>query len=440
VWLDLNTTSFFLLIFNLPPLQVCFLLGEIKKKCSDKTRNFKEMWEDDRKKHLWDQKNKLAVEKLTEKNLPTTVLERKMAYYKQMISEFDEMPSERNAFFLSVSFSSVIDAFKNQAKEWLDKHGSVLKTMGERELLQIRREIEDYKEKLKEEPSVLEDLKVLLNTIAEIKNVTMIMEFRISDVMEKFRTLKMYHQTIESDKMEEALQLENRWKELVSEAKWKDYRLVEVKKHFAKITKDEVYTFKSQLKGLEQDYKLHGPGAPETTLDKGLELLEHYRQMTSELNKKKDELVLAEKLFNLDISTFPELVYIENENKKVKKLYDEYREIKQSITDWSAMLWSKLDSDLLKTGSERFDKRRRVLEPEFKEHPTFQKLAAKIIEFKQSIPLIQMLKGASITERHWEKLMKETKQKFELNIKTITLEQVWHCSMKIYHLNILNKA
>jgi dynein heavy chain len=44
------------------------------------------------------------------------------------------MPKERNAYFISVSFSSVISSFKNQAKEWLDKHGSVLRTLGEREL------------------------------------------------------------------------------------------------------------------------------------------------------------------------------------------------------------------------------------------------------------------------------------------------------------------
>jgi len=56
--------------------------------------------------------------------------------------------------------------------------------------------------------------------------------------------------------------------------------------------------------------------------------LSFYRDLTAEYNKKKDELVLAEKLFNLEISTFPELVAIESENRKLKRLYDEYREIK----------------------------------------------------------------------------------------------------------------
>ncbi len=32
----------------------------------------------------------------------------------------------------------------------------------------------------------------------------MIMEFKIVDVQEKFRTLKMYNQNVEHDKMEEA--------------------------------------------------------------------------------------------------------------------------------------------------------------------------------------------------------------------------------------------
>jgi dynein heavy chain len=52
----------------------------------------------------------------------------------------------------------------------------------------------------------------------------------------------------------------------------------------------------------------------------------------------------------------------------------------------------------------------------------FEKLSKVIKDFKDSVPLIEKLKGSSISERHWEKLMKETGQNFELNVKTITLE------------------
>lgn len=386
--------------------QISFIIGDIKNKCSDKARNFKEMWEDDRKKHLWDKKNKLSVDKLIDKNPSTTLLELKMSYYNNMKLEYDEMPKERNAFFISVSFNNVIESFKSQAKDWLDRHGAILKIMGERELIQIKKEIEDYHEKLREETNVIDDLKSILNIIAEINNSTMIMEFRISDVMEKYRTLKMYNQNVEPEKMDEAFSLEEKWEELVKEAKLKDHKLLHVKKHFAKETKEEVLAFKSELKGIYQEYKLNGPGANETSLDKGLELLNFYQQLCAEKNKKKDALVLAEKLFNLDISTFPELVAIDEENKKLMKLYDVYKDIKQNIGEWSGMIWSKLDSDILKEGGDNFEKKRKRLANDYSEHPTYIKLAAKITGFRDSIPLIQKLKTGSITERHWEKLMK----------------------------------
>ncbi len=74
----------------------------------------------------------------------------------------------------------------------MDKHGNVLKALGMRELEGIKKEIDDYREQLLVQPKDIEDLKKLLNLIQEIKNMTMNMEFKMGDVTEKFRTLKMY--------------------------------------------------------------------------------------------------------------------------------------------------------------------------------------------------------------------------------------------------------
>jgi len=79
------------------------------------------------------------------------------------------------------------------------------------------------------------------------------------------------------------------------------------------------------------------------------------------LNARKDDLVLAEKLFNLPISTFKELVDIESENKKLGVLYDVYRDFKNRQTDWSNILWAKLDAENLRVGAEEFDKKRKKL-------------------------------------------------------------------------------
>ena len=78
----------------------------------------------------------------------------------------------------------------------------------------------------------------------------MVMEFKIGDVTEKFRTLKMYHQNVEADKMDEAFNLLERWNELVWDAKRKDFKLNEKKKEFAEVTKDQVKQLRETIKSI----------------------------------------------------------------------------------------------------------------------------------------------------------------------------------------------
>lgn len=210
-----------------------------------------------------------------------------------------------------MSFATVIKTFKNQAQSWVDRYGDVLKVIAIKGLEGIQKTISDYNEKIDESPQTIDELKALLNQIAEVKTVSMMMEFKIADVVEKFRTLQMYNQPVEAEKVAEAFGLEKLWEDLVVKASGKDADLKSSKELFAKETEEDVAEFKKGLVVLYQQYKAEGPSSPQTDLDDGLRLIEYYKERTLELNKRKEELVLAEKLFNLSISSFPELVNID---------------------------------------------------------------------------------------------------------------------------------
>ena len=65
--------------------------------------------------------------------------------------------------------------------------------------------------------------------------------------------------------------------------------------------------------------------------------------------------------------------------------------------------------------------------------PPFKKLKQTIVGFKESLPLIQMLKHPSVQERHWKRIMEETgKDLGEINLKTITLAKVFELELQ-YH-------
>ena len=192
--------------------------------------------------------------------------------------------------------------------------------------------------------------------------------------------------------------------------------------------------FKTALAELHQQYKAEGPSSPNTDLDDGLKLIEFFKERSLELNKRKEELVLAEKLFDLSISSFPELVAIDEENKNLQPLYDLYKEVKGIIKDYSATLWMKLDAEQLQKAIDKlYNQMRRKLSQKYSpEHPVYRQLNERILAFKNSIPLIILLKNGSITDRHWGKLMSLTGKKFEASIKTMTLSQVFDMKLEKY--------
>lgn len=73
------------------------------------------------------------------------------------------------------------------------------------------------------------------------------MQFRISEMVEKFRTLMLYKENVDPAVLEQAFSLEQKWKELVSDAKHKDSQLDVNKQKFAKETQLEVLEFKKAL-------------------------------------------------------------------------------------------------------------------------------------------------------------------------------------------------
>jgi len=64
-------------------------------------------------------------------------------------------------------------------------------------LAAIMDQTEGYNKELIKEIHQKETLQELLEVIAEIKNISMEMEFRITEVQEQYRVLKMYEYPIE---------------------------------------------------------------------------------------------------------------------------------------------------------------------------------------------------------------------------------------------------
>lgn len=142
------------------------------------------------------------------------------------------------------------------------------------------------------------------------------MEFRIVEVQEQFRVLDMYEYEIEEEVKKDVEGLMSQWEQLLEYADKTNFGVNDFKKNFAEVTKQDVETFKMKILEEHAEYVAKGPGVSANTLEEGVELLNASKEKIRQFNKTREENVLAEKLFNLPISKFPELIMMEEANKK----------------------------------------------------------------------------------------------------------------------------
>jgi dynein heavy chain len=260
-----------------------------------------------------------------------------------------------------------------------------------------------------------------------------------------------------------AADIEGNWQKLLSKAKQRDGELVITKQKFTEVTRAQIRKFQEDVAQFRERFDLTGPGAPDMDLDDGLNAmkvrvplppcarnahphlpivaavrthaLQSFRNELKQLVKERDQLLLTEKLFDLEPASFSDLYYVEDEMNKLAQLYDLYTKQKESVKKWSNMLWAELEVSLcwslrllvarrllaaclflqigtLTHGIASYTKQMQRMPAPLKKSPVFKRLQNKINGFKESIPQIQNLKSDALRKRHWADLMKLTKVRF----------------------------
>lgn len=239
----------------------------------------------------------------------------------------------------------------------------------------------------------------------------------------------MFDYEIEPETQQEVDTLMTNWEDLIDYADQRNFEVNDFKQTYSTVTKEEVKNFQQTIKEEYEKYLSKGPGTNNVSLEEGVELLKESKEKIVNFNKKREENVSAEKLFNLEISKYPELIAMEESNKKYDQVYNVYNEFDKKVQDFSAMPWGKMDASLLVTAADHFFKVVSRLGNNLEKAesmPPYNKLKETIVGFKESLPLIEMLRNPAMQERHWKRIMEETgKDLGDINLKTLTLQKVF---------------
>ncbi|KAJ3349859.1 Dynein heavy chain 10, axonemal [Entophlyctis luteolus] len=384
-------------------------------------------WLDSWRKYrpLWKVDKVVTLEKFAIKKPSVVMYDDKITFYSKLAKDVDGQPNVRDVDFMRIVSNPLKAAIHNEAAAWVFAIGKHLNALAFEGLSYLQNKIAKFEEDLQRTPETLDDLTYVLNIIADIRSSSEEVEFKYLDVIEAYRTLCNNNMDCDPVEVSSANQLPETWENMLLKASDVDDSLIPVKAKFTETTQNQVKDFKSELKIFKDEFTMNGPGVIDDDMDRGLVLLKEAHGITAAFLAKREQLVKAEKLFSLNITSYPELFDLEQQIKELDKIYELYSEVKAAITGWSTTLWSNLDINVLTKGVETFALRLKKLPKELKQLPPYNVVAEKIVTFKDSIPLFSDLKNEALRDRHWKKLMEITGKTFDMNPETFTLEKLF---------------
>ena len=93
---------------------------------------------------------------------------------------------------MAISVGSLLRDIQDHAKAWVVAITKLMNSMCRQELMDLHELIGEFSANLDRNPDTLEDLKFILNMVAEISGRSMEMELQYAALEVKYRTLRMY--------------------------------------------------------------------------------------------------------------------------------------------------------------------------------------------------------------------------------------------------------
>ncbi|XP_014674920.1 PREDICTED: dynein heavy chain 10, axonemal-like [Priapulus caudatus] len=388
-------------------------------------------------RNLWKYDKSETTEKWANRNPSVVSYDDKLQYYTKQAEEIGSLPAVRDQDCVRLHLAPLISMVQEHCRQWVQSLGEHMHISAKDMLMLLRDDLQKSAEDLQKVPASLDDLKCVLRAIQDIRDMSLMVESRIVDIQERYRTLATYDIEVPSEEAELADHIRNIWDELVYNSKRVDATLISVKKKFTNITKSQIAQFGNELAVFAERFHSEGPGAVGLDLDKGVEMLKRYNQEVQMYENQRQELGNAEKLFDLSITMYPDLNKVSKEMTGLQLIYAVYEEQKKTRESWSQTLWANLNIQVLQDGIEAFIKQVKRLPKEARYLPVAKVVEEKLKEFKDSVPLFADLKHEALRERHWKELMEKTGKSFDMNPDIFTLDNLFAMELHNFQMVIL---
>ncbi|CAG0890641.1 unnamed protein product [Darwinula stevensoni] len=380
------------------------VLQQLQVLC-DKWRTYETLWKAD--------KHKVISQFL--RKIPTVMdYDSRLLLYATLREEAQRQPRISSLAAISVDVGPIIDAIDMYTMGWMQSFAIHLRESASSRIHAIHKDIEVLNSQLQGRASrSFEDLKVVLSTITQIRELNCNVERNLRDVDEMYYTLRSFHvlpkmiliQDIPEEEYQESEEVGEEWKQLFEDSRATEIRLARIKARFQRSTEEEVAAFILKCREFQAQFRTRGPSAYPQDLDQGIILLQPFQENLQKFEAERARLSSAQRLFDLPVTEYPEINEIGWELKDLCQIYALYIHHREALQTWSEFLWNEFDLSSILLPVEGLLKEMDNLPQSAREHPVGQELQGRLVEVCATLPLVIQLRTPALCPRHWLQLL-----------------------------------
>eukprot|EP01064_Diplonema_japonicum_P034643 TRINITY_DN7253_c0_g4_i1.p1 TRINITY_DN7253_c0_g4~~TRINITY_DN7253_c0_g4_i1.p1 ORF type:complete len:4646 (+),score=1368.52 TRINITY_DN7253_c0_g4_i1:87-14024(+) len=390
----------------------------LNKQVMDYLNSFK------RYEYLWMDDKQEEYEKFLEKQPTLAMFEQELKRYKAVEDDVEGIQPSYVIGSLSLDTARLKMSLKREAQDWKSQYAKNLHQQASRDLARIQTQMDENDKALqndiKEEDS-LEDLRMMMYTLREIRERESEVDLLFDPVQENYAMLKGNNAQIPKDEEEQVGELWHHWRNLRQKAQKRNDEISKLQNGFkARLTR-EVDIFQHVVVSFRKDFDENGPMCEGISPSDAMERLNKYQRLFEDHKRSWTTFQAGEELFGMPVHQYPELVQTEKQLGLLEKLYLLYVKVIQKIKGYAETLWVELKQGggkgfaSLVEEVNRFQLQAQKLPKALKTWDAYLELKKYIDDFLGLEEMISALAHPAMRERHWKTIMQITATTWKLD-------------------------
>ncbi|SCU69962.1 Cytoplasmic dynein 2 heavy chain (DYNC2H1), putative [Trypanosoma equiperdum] len=353
--------------------------------------------------------------------------EQRLQGYVALHDEIEGLTSVFNIGSLALHNKPLKADLLRKVIEWKELFSNKLHAKAQLELDSLTHKMDEEAHQLSlpiPDQEKLEDLRVLMNTLQDIRDRESLVEFQFYPVQQAYALLQRFNVPIFKEEIDRVEDIRFKWRKLHALAERRSDEINNLQYGFKKGLTQEVQKFGAEVIAFRNDYDSHGPMVEGLKPQEAMERLKRYQRQFDDKYRKWITLMAGEELFGLPLHKYPELVKTKKELELLDKLYTLYINVLHKVDGYNDILWCELDFDAIAEEVSVFVSQCKRLPKSLRDWDAYVELKKILDDFMELQPVIQELKNPAVVERHWQEIMRVTGHKWRTDPDLFKLQNL----------------